>query len=96
MTGRKSLCSFAKLLGLDRPVDPPVKDLDDGRSRLKALGPHRSEGVRDNMGTVIRHGQSQVIAEGGTFQDREPSVVGSQLRGGGATRSSLVSPCCGC
>jgi hypothetical protein len=40
LTRRKSLCSFAKLLGLNRPVNPAVKDLDDGRSRLKALGPH--------------------------------------------------------
>jgi hypothetical protein len=41
----KALRSFAELLGLDDTINPPIEDLDDGRSWLQILGPYRPDGV---------------------------------------------------
>jgi hypothetical protein len=55
LTGRETLRSLSKLLGLDRAVNPTAEDLDHRSARLQALGSHRPDCIRSYVYLGIHH-----------------------------------------
>jgi hypothetical protein len=70
LAGRKALRGFSKPLGLDRAVYPAVKDINDRRARLQALGPHRPASIRSYVRTSIHSRLHQDTARAGRFRSR--------------------------